>query len=114
MLSFLNAQGAGRIATVTINGGGATNEIPVAKHSLEFYAKDKVQHFTHTIDSSLFEVLPNIVWILEGYMFQSGVFLRYALSALVRDIGRVDTSISENIRMGISRLGVNKNPFSGG
>ena len=87
MLSFLNGRGAGRVRAVTINGGGITNEIPAVQHSLQFYPKDRVEHFTYTMDNSIFAMLPNIVWILEGYMFQSGMFLRYALSALIRDIG---------------------------
>jgi len=87
MLSFLNNAGPNRINAVTINGGGTTNEIPAVEHVLKFYTKERVQYYTHTIQNSIFDFMPNIVWILEGYMFQTGMFLRYALSMLVRDIG---------------------------
>jgi len=87
MLSFLNTMDAHEIKAVTINGGGATNEIPAVEHALKFHSKDKVQHFAYTMQNSIFDVLPNIVWIFEGYMFQSGLFLRYALSQLACDIG---------------------------
>jgi asparagine synthetase B (glutamine-hydrolysing) len=87
MLSFLEEGNAERINAVTINGGGPTNEIPAVEHVLKFYSRDRVQHFTHTMQKSVFAMLPDIVWILEGYMFQSGMFLRYALSKLIRGIG---------------------------
>jgi len=87
MLSFLNNAGPNKIKAVTINGGGITNEIPAVEHVLKFYPKDRIQYYTHTIQNSIFNFMPNIVWILEGYMFQTGMFLRYALSRLVRDIG---------------------------
>lgn len=87
MLSFLNSQCTGIINPVTINGGGATNEIPAVEHVLRFYSKDKIRYFTRTIQSSVFNALPNIVWILEGYLFQTGMFLRYVLSGLIRDVG---------------------------
>jgi len=87
MLSFLNKVDPDRIKAVTINGGGTTNEIPAVEHVLKSYSKDRVRYYTHTIENSIFDSMPNIVWILEGYMFQTGMFLRYALSRLVRDIG---------------------------
>jgi len=87
MLSFLNNQCTGIINAVTINGGGTTSEIPSVKHVLRFYSRSKTRQFTRMIQGSVFNSLPNIVWILEGYLFQTGVFLRYVLSELIREIG---------------------------
>jgi asparagine synthetase B (glutamine-hydrolysing) len=87
MLSFLNGERAGTINAITINGGGATNEIPAVEHVLKFYPGNAVRHATHTMQSSIFELLPDMVWILEGYMVQTGMLLRYALSRLIRDMG---------------------------
>lgn len=87
MLSFLNRLCSGTIKGVTINGGGVTNEIPAVEHVLKFYPANAVRHVTYTMPSSIFDLLPDVVWILEGYMVQPGMLLRYALSRLIRDIG---------------------------
>jgi asparagine synthetase B (glutamine-hydrolysing) len=87
MLSFLNGQRRDLINAVTINGGGATNEIPAVEHVLKFYPADAVRHITHTLPSSIFDHLPDVVWILEGYVVQTGALLRYALSGLIKDLG---------------------------
>ncbi len=87
MLSVLNADERAAITAVTINGGGATNEIPAVRHVLQFYPPEKVKCLTHTMHSSVFSSMPDVVWALEGYMVQSGMLLRYALSKLVKDAG---------------------------
>jgi len=87
ILSFLYGDGAPRINAVTINGGGTTNEVPSVEHVLRFYSSDRVKHLTETMDSSLFDFMPNVVWIYEGYMVQCGMLLRYALARLIGGAG---------------------------
>ena len=86
MLSFLYKENPKTINAVTINGGGATNEIPAVERVLKSYP-NRVRPFTRTMQSSIFNSLPNVVWILEGYMRQSGSLLRYALAELMKDTG---------------------------
>lgn len=87
MLSFLNKLRTGTIQGITINGGGSTNEIPAVEHVLKFYPADAVRHLTYTMSSSIFDMLPDIVWIYEGYMVQSGMLLRYAMSRQIQEVG---------------------------
>jgi asparagine synthetase B (glutamine-hydrolysing) len=87
MLSFLNNQCTGTIDAVTINGGGNTNEVPAVEHVLKCYPQNKIKYSTHRMTTSVFAALPDIVWILEGYMIQTGMLLRYALGGLIRELG---------------------------
>lgn len=83
LLSFLNRENLDEILTVTVNGGDAINEVPSVKHVLEFYSKEKVTHFIVDLPLTVFSQLPCIVWIYEGYIFQTGVLLRYVLSKML-------------------------------
>ena len=66
-------------------GGKKVNEIGAASDILREY--DKVRHISSTIDQSIIERLPDMVWRLEGYEFQSGIFLQYELGRLVSEAG---------------------------
>lgn len=62
-------------------GGQKVNEIPQASAIAQVY--DNVDHITSTVNETLIESFPDIVWRLEGYVYESGVFLQYALAELV-------------------------------
>ncbi len=66
-------------------GGKKVNEIGAASNILKEY--DDVSHVTSTLEPSIIEKLPDIIWRLEGYEFQSGIFLQYELGRLVSEAG---------------------------
>jgi asparagine synthetase B (glutamine-hydrolysing) len=74
-----------RICTVTIDGGGEKNEVPVTKLVLKEY--ENVDHHVGRVDRNSLHLLPEIVWRYEGYIFQEGMFLRYELSKLLNELG---------------------------
>ncbi|MDY0093957.1 MAG: hypothetical protein RBT80_14780 [Candidatus Vecturithrix sp.] len=80
LLHFLKKETNAQITAVTINGGGKQNEIPATASILEHYPK--VRHLTATVHYEL-SSLPEIVWILEGYVFQEGMFLRSELARVL-------------------------------
>lgn len=73
------------IAAVTIDGGKVQNEIPATRQILQAY--QQVTHLTSTIQPSIVEALPNMVWMLEGAVFENGMFLRYELGKVFAQHG---------------------------
>lgn len=69
------------ITAVTIDGGQAQNELPATHRILQHYTQ--VRHLTSTIQPSIIEELPNMAWMLEGAVFENGIFLRYELGKLL-------------------------------
>lgn len=69
------------ITAITIDGGQAQNELPATRRILQNYSY--VRHLTSTIRPTIIEELPNMVWMLEGAVFENGIFLRYELGKLL-------------------------------
>lgn len=80
ILHFLRRLTDNTIKIVTLSGGEGHNEIPATQAILRNY--DNIEHITDTLHSGP-DKLPDIVWKLEGYTFQEGVFLRYQLSEIL-------------------------------
>ncbi len=70
-----------KITTVTI-GGKRINEIPVVEKIVTRYS-NVVNKSTFLNDDSL-DSIPNMVWILEGYVYERGIFLRHPLAKLLK------------------------------
>ncbi len=72
-----------RCNTFTIGGRRGVDEIPQTEKIARLYPN--VIHRTKRVDSRTLERLPDIVWRLEGAIYQQGIFLQYELARLVRD-----------------------------
>ncbi len=69
-----------RIAAVSI-GGRQINEIPQAERTIGYYPG--VAHLRGIVEREAFDSLPDIVWRLEGYVFEDGMFLQYRLAQML-------------------------------
>jgi asparagine synthetase B (glutamine-hydrolysing) len=65
------------VVAITI-GGKLRNEIPQSSSIVKEY--DHVDHCTATVDIQTLDSLPAIVWRLEGYACEWGIFLQYLLA----------------------------------
>jgi asparagine synthetase B (glutamine-hydrolysing) len=74
-----------QIKAVTIDGGGAKNEVPAARLLLENY--NNVDHLTGEVEENSTNLLPDMVWRYDGYIFQEGMFLRYELAKILSEVG---------------------------
>ncbi|GAK53752.1 asparagine synthase family [Candidatus Moduliflexus flocculans] len=68
------------ITAITIDGGNAHNELPATREILQHYTQ--VRHLSSTIQPDIIDALPNMVWMLEGAVFENGFSLRYELGSL--------------------------------
>ena len=74
-----------RIDAFTVGGKSGKNEIPIVEKNIKSYKN--VTHHTCLADSSLFSKLPEIIWRLDGYVYERGIFLQYMLADLVSKSG---------------------------
>lgn len=81
ILGFLRLLTEGNIRAFTVGSKKGNNEIPVAMDIAKIVGN--IEHQTYEIDESLFDSLPEIVWRLDGCVYESGIFLQYALARLV-------------------------------
>lgn len=80
MLFTLRSLTDAPITAITIDGGNAQNELPATREILRHYTQ--VRHLNSTITPGIIDALPNMVWMLEGAVFENGFPLRYELGAL--------------------------------
>lgn len=73
------------IDAFTVGGESGKNEIPIVEKNIKSYKN--VTHHTCLADSSLFSKLPEIIWRLDGYVYERGIFLQYMLADLVSKNG---------------------------
>lgn len=64
-------------------GGIKINEIPQTKLIVATYKN--VVHNTKIIDSTAIDSFPDIVWRIEGYVFERGLFLQYELGKILSE-----------------------------
>lgn len=74
-----------RIDAFTVGGKVGKNEIPLVERNIKPYKN--VVHHTHLADTSLFSKLPEIIWRLDGYVYERGIFLQYLLANMVSKSG---------------------------
>lgn len=72
-----------KIHTFIIGGIRGTNEIPAAERNLKQF--DGVVHHSKTIDESAINYYPDIIWRLDGLLYERGIFLQYALAHLAME-----------------------------
>lgn len=70
------------IYAFSIGGKIGRNEVPDAKEICNAY--DNVKFQSQLVDGSSLKKYPEIVWALEGAIYESGVFLQYELAKLIK------------------------------
>ncbi|MBE6686239.1 MAG: hypothetical protein E7591_03310 [Ruminococcaceae bacterium] len=83
-----------RIDGFCIGGKTGQNEIPDAEKIAAYYGN--IDLHTKQIGGQSFDMLPEIIYVLEGSMYERGIFLQYELAKLVKEHG------VENIILGES------------
>ncbi len=74
------------INAFSVGGKFGKNELPVVEENVKLY--DKVKLTTALTDDNSLQNLPDIVWRLEGAVYENGLFLQYELAELVRKSGK--------------------------
>ncbi len=82
ILYTLNKNTDKKINTFSIGGKIGRNEIPDAKNICDKY--NNVSFHSKLVDGSSLKKYPEIVWILEGAIYESGIFLQYELAKLIK------------------------------
>ncbi|MBP3890767.1 MAG: hypothetical protein J6D29_01200 [Solobacterium sp.] len=85
VLHTLRKQDTRIIEAFTVGGKRGNNEISSVEQIVA-HTKDVNLHSV-TIGSDYAEVLPDIVWRLNGCVYESGIFLDYALSNMAHNFG---------------------------
>ncbi|MBN1252494.1 MAG: hypothetical protein JXR51_12680 [Bacteroidales bacterium] len=67
-----------KINAYTIDGGNEYSEVKEVKEIIE--DNENISLYTHKINKSILDFLPDIVWKYEGFVFEMGIFLRYDLA----------------------------------
>ena len=94
ILHNLNKMLDNRIDGFCIGGETGQNEIPDAEKICAYYGN--IDLHTKRIGGASLDKLPEIVYALEGSMYERGIFLQYELAKLVKEHG------AENIILGES------------
>lgn len=83
-----------RIDAFCIGGTIGTDEIPDAEKISAYYGN--VDLHTRRVNGSSFDKLPEIVYAMEGCMYERGIFLQYELADLVSSHGIKDIMLGES------------------
>ncbi len=81
-----------KIAALTI-GGKEIDESNQARELVKDYKN--VKHHVAYVKNSQLEILPEIVWRLESYVCERGIFLQYELAHLCRKLGNKTIFLGE-------------------
>ena len=73
------------ICAFTIGGAKGTNEIPAVKENLKNFPL--VKNYSEIVDEKMLNFYPDIVWRLEGLLYERGIFLQYALAKKAKSVG---------------------------
>lgn len=82
-----------RIQAFCIGGTIGTDEIPDAEKICAYYGN--VDLHTRRVDGTSFDKLPEIVYAMEGCMYERGIFLQYELASLVSGHGVKNIMLGE-------------------
>ncbi len=85
ILHVTNKQGK-PVHAFSVGGEFGKNEVPLVKENMKAYPN--VQLHTALTTAETLQNLPDIVWRLEGAVYESGVFLQYELAQLVLKAGK--------------------------
>lgn len=82
ILNILSNSTKKPIYAFSIGGKIGRNEVPNAKKICNTY--DNVKFKSQLVDGSSLKEYPEIVWALEGAIYESGIFLQYELAKLIK------------------------------
>lgn len=74
------------INAFSIGGKFGKNELPVVKQNVKCF--DRTTLISELTDSATLQNYPDIVWRLEGNVYEVGLFLQYELNKLVNENGK--------------------------
>lgn len=74
------------INAFSVGGKFGKNELPVVESNVKHYKRMKLN--SALTDKDTLQNLPDIVWRLEGSVYEVGLFLQYELAKLVSDSGK--------------------------
>lgn len=77
---------SGPINAFSIGAQRGRSELPLVRKNVAGY--ERVSLFTACTGPSSLLCLPDIIWRLEGAVYERGIFLQYELARLVRDSGK--------------------------
>ena len=85
-----------RLTAVTI-GGREISEIGGAQRIVKHYCQRNrgIRHVAKTISPEMLDAVPEIVWRLEGYVFDASVFLQYELARALSTVGTESVLLGE-------------------
>lgn len=81
ILYLLRRKTKKKINAYCIGGVSGRNEIPVSKEICSKY--DNIDFHEELVDSDTIKNYPEIIWILEGSIYESGIFLQYELAKIM-------------------------------
>lgn len=74
------------INAFSVGGKFGKNELPVVEKNVKHYKRMKLN--SALTDKDTLQNLPDIIWRLEGSVYEVGLFLQYELAKLVSDSGK--------------------------
>ncbi len=85
-----------RLTAVTI-GGREISEIGSAQRIVKHYCQRNrgIRHVAKTVSPDLLDAVPDIVWRLEGYVSEIGIFLQYELARALCTVGTESVILGE-------------------
>ena len=86
IVNVLSKQTDFPINAFSIGGKFGKNELPVVKENVKQFPRTTL--ISEMTDSSTLQNYPDIVWRLEGNVYEVGLFLQYELNKLVSETGK--------------------------
>ncbi len=81
------------INAFSIGGKFGKNELPIVEKNVKEFPRTTL--FSKLTDSATLQNYPDIVWRLEGNVYENGLFLQYELNKLVHENGKKDLICGE-------------------
>jgi len=85
-IMYVAAKSGLPVNAFSVGGGSGFDELPIVRKNVAEYGN--VSLFTTRTDSVSLSSLPDIVWRLEGTVFERGIFLQYELARLAGESGK--------------------------
>ncbi|MBR2732375.1 MAG: hypothetical protein IKD72_10380, partial [Clostridia bacterium] len=85
-IAYVATKSKGSATAFSVGGSRGKNEVPIVEKNAPFYPHLTLR--TALTDGDSLAHFPDIVWRLEGNVFESGLFLQYELMNLVTKAGK--------------------------
>jgi asparagine synthase (glutamine-hydrolysing) len=84
MLYILRSSTKAKIKALTLEGR-EDSEAPQAKAITEFYGD--IEHVTFALPENSLDLLPNVIWRNEGYVYEEGMFTHHRMGRIFKEAG---------------------------